>query len=321
MTARWWPRLLLVSALWGSAYLFIEVALEDLAPPVVVFSRLALGAVVLVPPALAGGALEQLRDRKRAVLGLALAMGVFPFLLIAGGQVWITSSLAGILVATTPIFTALLAICIDHEERPRGRSAAGIAAGIVGVTLLLGVDVGGELTALAGALMVILASLGYALAGFIVKHRLADVAPVSAAAATLATGTVLTLPAALATLPDAVPAARSLAALLALGLLCTGLTMFLFYGLIGTVGPARASLVTYLAPSFSVIYGIVLLGERLTPAMVAGLALIVGGSWLAGRRGGPEAAVRVEAPAPQGTPEHAARPGTQDAGAVPARRE
>lgn len=286
MTTRWWPRLLGLSAIWGSAYLFIEVAIDEMSPVTVVFARVALGTVVLVPAAAARGALAPLRGRVRAIVPLAVSMIVAPFLLIAGGQTWITSSLAGILVATTPIFTALLAPFIDRDERSRGAAGFGIAIGIVGVALLLGIDLGGEGLALLGGAMVVLGSLGYALAGFYLKHRLSDLPPVGAAAGTQLVATVALLPLFLLTLPDRLPSLQAVGALAALGFVATGLAMFLFYTLIGEVGPARASLVTYLAPGFAVVYGVLLLDEALGATTIAGLVLILAGSWLAGRGGG-----------------------------------
>jgi len=151
---------------------------------------------------------------------------------------------------------------------------------MAGVVVLLGIDLGGSGVALAGGLMVLLAGLGYAVGGIEFKRRMAGVDPAAIAAATMGVSAVLMLPAALLTLPTSA-APDSVSALLALGLLGTALAFLIFYGLIASVGPARASLVAYLAPGFAVVYGVAVLDEPVTPATFVGLGLILGGSYLA----------------------------------------
>ena len=281
MTKRSWILLLTLAALWGASYLFIEVALADLSAWAIVFVRTLLGAAVLAPLALRRGGFGALRGTLPLVAGLALLQVAAPFVLIAAGQVWISSSLAGILVATAPIFTALLAFRYDRAERVRGLSMVGIGLGIAGVALLFGVDLGGGGMALAGGLMVTLAGLGYALGGFVVKRRFAGVRPIALAAATSIAAAGMLAPAALLTAPDQLPGTDTILALIALGTLGTGVGFAIFYTLIAEIGPSRASLVAYIAPGFAVVYGVSLLGERVTLATLAGLLLIVGGSWLA----------------------------------------
>ena len=129
--------------------------------------------------------------------------------------------------------------------------------------------------------MVVLASLGYAIGGFYLKRRLSHLAPLGVGAATLATAAVVTAPFGIASAPGSPPGAGTAAAVAALGVVGTGLAFWIFYTLIATVGPAKASLVAYVAPGFAVVYGVTLLGESFTLATAAGLVLIVGGSWLA----------------------------------------
>jgi drug/metabolite transporter (DMT)-like permease len=215
------------------------------------------------------------------VVVLAAVQVAAPFLLITFGERHISSSLTGILVAAAPIFTFLLAFAIDQEERAGGIGLLGVVIGIAGVVLLLGLDTSGTTAALVGGLMVVLASLGYALGAFYLKRRFKDVQPVGVVAATMAASAAMTAPFALRALPASAPGVGSVAALVALGVLGTGLAFVIFYELIGTVGPAKATLVAYVAPGFAVIYGVALLGEDFSVATAAGLVLIVGGSWLA----------------------------------------
>src|SRR5215211_2918564 len=128
-----------------------------------------------------------------------------------------------ILVAATPLWTALLAIWVDHEERSQGLRLVGVLLGFAGVGLLLGVDLGGEGAELLGGLAVVLAALGYAIGGLLVKHRLAGIAPVGMSALVLVASSLMLLPAALATAPDSVPGAGPLAAVATLGVVGTGI--------------------------------------------------------------------------------------------------
>jgi drug/metabolite transporter (DMT)-like permease len=281
MDRRSWTLLLVLGAIWGASYLFIKIGLRDLSPSMVAFLRIALAALVLLPVAASQGALRGVRSRAGwlAVVGAVQVAG--PFVLISAGEEEISSSLAGILVASVPLFTALLAIWVDHEERSQGLRLGGVLVGFGGVTLLLGVDLGGSGSALLGGVAVVLASLGYAVGGLLVKHRLAGLAPVGMSAAVVTASAIFLLPPALLTAPEAAPGLGPVAAVAALGVLGTGLAFVILYRLIASIGPARAWLVTYIAPGFAVVYGAVLLSEEVTVATLAGLALILFGSWLA----------------------------------------
>lgn len=281
MDRRSWTLLLTLAAIWGASYLFIKVGLRDLDPAMIAFARIALAALVLVPLAAARGALRGLAERAPLLFLLGAVQAAGPFLLIAVGEQEISSSLAGILVASTPVFTALLAIWVDRDERAEGLRLVGILAGIVGVAVLLGVDLGGSRAALLGGLAIVLASLGYAIGGFMVKHRFREFQPIGVAAGVMVASTALLLPAAAVSLPDDGVAFAPAASVVALGVLGTGVAFALFYELMTTVGPARTFIVTYLAPVFAVVYGVVLLDEEITIATIAGMVLIVSGSYLA----------------------------------------
>ena len=281
MSSRHWTLLVLLASLWGASYLFIKIGLEDLPPAAVVFLRTLLAAAVLLPYAARTGGLAGLRESVKPIAVLAAVQVAGPFMLISAGEQEISSSLAGILVASAPIFTALLAIKLDDAERVHGWNLIGVAIGIVGVALLLGLDTGGGSGAIVGGIFVVVASLGYALGGFLLKKRLSDRAPVGISGLTMAFSAAMTLPFVLVNPPDAVPGAGSLAAVGALGVFGTGLAFGLFYTMIAQVGPTKASLVAYIAPGFAVVYGVLLRDERFTAATAAGLLLIVGGSYLA----------------------------------------
>ena len=282
MSRRSWILFSLPAAFWGASYMFIKVALEDGVPPfAIVFVRTALAALVLLPIAVRMGALRGLGGRIAPISLLALIQVAAPFVLITAGERDLPSALAGILVASAPIFTFLLAFALEGEERAGRTSLAGVGIGIVGVAVLLGVDTGGSSAALLGGLMVVLASLGYAIGSWYLKRNFAGGQPVGIVAATMTATAVMTAPFVAIAPPTDVPPFETFASLGALGFLGTGVAFVIFYSLIASEGPARASLVAYVAPGFSVFYGVTLLDEAFTLATAAGLVLIVGGSWLA----------------------------------------
>ena len=132
MDRRAWTLLLALGAIWGASYMFIKIGLRDLSPAMVAWARIALAAVVLVGIAGARGALAGFRAHVRTLALLGAVQVAGPFLLISAGEQEISSSLAGILVTSTPLFTALLAIWVDHEERSQGLRLVGVLLGVAG---------------------------------------------------------------------------------------------------------------------------------------------------------------------------------------------
>jgi drug/metabolite transporter (DMT)-like permease len=284
---RAWVLIGVLAALWGASYMFIKVALDDGVTPVaVVFLRCILAALVLIPVAIHRDALRTLRGPVLWwIVVLALVQVVAPFLLITVGELHISSSLAAILVSSSPIFTALLAMRFDQAERAQGWRAVGVVVGITGVALLFGVDLTGGSEEVLGGVMILLASLGYAIGPLTSKHRLqsAGIQPVGIVTATMVVSTLVLLP----VLPftgilesSGGFELDSVASLAVLGVGGTGLAFLIFYTLIADVGPARASLVAYVAPGFSVVYGAAILDEAIGLGTIAGLALILAGSYL-----------------------------------------
>jgi drug/metabolite transporter (DMT)-like permease len=270
-----------LAALWGSSYLMIRVALDDLGPAMIAFGRTVLGAAALLPLAYRAGALSGLGRHRRALVVTGVVQLAIPLVLIAIGEQWITSSLAGLLQSSVPIFVALLAIWVDQAERATGRRWSGIALGLVGVALIVGVEVGTGGYALLGAGALLLSSLGYAAGPLYAKRRLAGLPPLGIGAVLPVVAAAALLPAAALEPPDHVPAVETWAAMLLLGVFGTGLGFVMYYAIMQDVGPARTSFVAYLIPPFALAYGVLLAGEEIGPGAIAGLVLILVGSWLA----------------------------------------
>ena len=320
MTRRSWLILAATAALWGASYMFIKVALEDFSEGAIVCIRTALGAALLLSIAARRRLLGDLRGRVRWVAIIALIQVVGPFLLITYGENHISSSLTAILISSVPIFTALLALRFDHAERAHGWALVGIAVGIVGVALLFGVDLSGSSDELLGGGMMLLAALGYAISWMLVKHKLAGAAPVTVAGGTMVVAALATLPLLVAAPPAGTPGLDAVGSLIALGAGGTGAAFVLYYTLIARVGPARASMVGYVAPAFSIFYGVVLLDEAVTAGAIGGLLLILAGSWLGAEGRLPWQPRRVPAPDPAPAAEPVSRTGPSRSSApAPAR--
>ncbi len=269
--------LLALAATWGASYLLIAVALETTTPATLTLARFVPPAVLLL--LVARRHLRVIAPLWKQVLGLAFVQQAAPMLLIALGERRIPSGLAGTLVAATPMWGALLAPALGGAK-PSRATWVGLTVGLVGVGLLLGASGGAVL----GCAMVLLAALGYAVGAAWTGRRFAGVPRLALLAGVLTASSLLLVPPVLLDPPTRLPDLQGVLAVTVLGLVGTGLAFVLFYWLIGEVGPERTTLVTYLAPVFAVLYGAVLLDERLSPASVSGLVLVLLGAYLAGRR-------------------------------------
>lgn len=275
-----------IALIWGASYLLIKLALEDLSPAVVVFGRTALATLaLLVALRLQGGArwaaLAEVRRRPGAALLLGVTAIAAPFMLISFGELAVPSGLTAVLIAPAPLFVAILAPLIDRSETIGGRGAAGLAIGLLGVGLVVGVDSVGSAAELLGALAIVAAAVSYALASFVVKGAYRQVPAIAASLISVAVGALLSLPVALATAPREAPGGLAVMSVALLGVVGTALAFVIFYKLIAEVGAGRASLVSYLVPGAALVYGALLLDEEITPAAVGGLVLIVAGVALA----------------------------------------
>lgn len=282
MTARAWVLFAAVSVVWGIPYFFIKIAVDaDVPPAFVAWSRVTLGALILLPLAARRGALDGLRDRWAPIAAYTVTEIAVPFTLIAIGEQHVASSLAAILIATMPLAMAVLSIRFSPEDRPAGLRLAGLFIGLGGVVALMGIDVAGEADELLGAILILAAMLGYATAPIVVRLRLSDLDPIGPVAVSLAAASILLLPAAIIGPPDGTPSLDALASIAMLGIVCTAAGLVLFFALITEAGPNRASIITYFNPLVAVGLGVVVLDESLGAASIAGLVLILGGSWLA----------------------------------------
>jgi drug/metabolite transporter (DMT)-like permease len=273
-----------LSVIWGIPYLFIKIAVAEVPPLDVAWGRLALGAAILLPVAWQRGALPAAAAHWRAVCAFALAELIVPFPLIALGERWISSSLTAILIATLPFTVILLGPFFGVRERLTLRRSAGLACGFTGVVVLLGIDPVHGLLGWAGVACVVVAVFGYATGSLIVQRHLQGVDEFGAVALSLGVATVVLLPPTLMTIPDHVPSALAITAVIVLGIVCTATALWLYFYLVGKLGAGRATVFTYVNPAIATLLGVLVLGEPLRVSLLLGLALILLGSWMAARR-------------------------------------
>lgn len=272
--------LVLLSFLWGGSFTLVEIAVESIPPATIVFGRLCIGACLLT--LLAAGLGHQF-PRSQSLWGALLIQGILqsalPFTLISWGQQHIDSGLAGLLNTTPPLFVYLLGLFLLKDRSLDARKAAGVFVGFIGVLVILGPAVltGAQNSAL-GQLAVTGASLSYAVAALYAK-RFAELPPVLTAACSMGFAAVLMLPISLAVdAPFEIELTkRAVVAILGLGVFSTAIAMVIYFRLVRTLGPLGVTTGSYLRAGFSVVLGILFLGEELSLNLSVGLVTILMG--------------------------------------------
>jgi drug/metabolite transporter (DMT)-like permease len=280
MTRRGWLLFIALGVIWGIPYLLIKVAVRELAPASLVFLRTAVGAAVLLPVVAAGsGNLRALLPRWRPILLFTIIEMAIPWLLLSDAERRVSSSLAGLLMASVPLAGAVIARVSGGQERLGVRRAVGLGVGLAGVVALLGLDLAsGDAAAVAKLAVVV---VGYAVGPLIVSRRLSDLPALEVVAVSLALCAIGYAPVGLALLPSTMPPAEVIAAVAVLGAVCTATAFVLFFRLIAEVGPVRSTVITYVNPAVAVAAGVAVLGEPFTAGTLVGFVLILAGSWLA----------------------------------------
>ena len=279
MSRRGWVLFAAMCVIWGIPYLLIKVAVGELAPATLVLGRTALGAAMLLPVAMARGRLRGLRAAWLPIGAYTAAEVCLPWLLLGYAETRLSSSMTGLLIAGVPLVGAVVARWSGARERLGAPRIAGLGIGLVGVGALVGMDLGG--TDLAALAAVGLVAVGYAVGPMILARRLAHLPGLGVAAASLALSAVVYLPFGIAQAPHSWPSARVLGAVVTLAAVCTALAFVLFLQLVAEVGPARATVITYLNPAVAILLGVLVLGEPFTAAIGTGFLLVLAGSVLA----------------------------------------
>ena len=282
VTREGWILFALIGVIWGLPYLFIKVAVEYLSPPVVVFGRTSIAAVPLLVFALRTGAVRPALAHWRPILAFAALEMAVPWLLLTSAEQHLPSGLTGLLIACVPIVGAVVAYLLGDRSALQPGRVAGIALGLAGVALLVATDLSGE-APLWSVVEVLLVCVGYATAPFIANRRLSGVPDVGVVALSLTVVAIVYAPFAWLARPADPPPAQAWGAVLALAFVCTAVAFLVFFRLIAAVGPARATLITFINPAVAVVVGALVLDEQITVATVGGFGLVLAGCWLATR--------------------------------------
>jgi drug/metabolite transporter (DMT)-like permease len=278
---------LLAGFLWGIPYLFIKVAVDPqdgFSPAIVVFGRVLIGALVLIPIAICDKSFFGALKYWRFIAVYALFEMVGPWILIGTAEQKISSGLAGLLVSSVPIFSTLIASAYGDKSVWQPKRLFGIAIGFLGVFLLVGIEsVTGSSDPLSIA-MVLAASIGYAFAVIYITRKMPDGSGIAINGIAMVMTAVFYSPALFFFWPDRAVSNEAVYSLIALGVFSTGIAFALFFTVMAEIGPTRASLVTYMNTAFAVVLGVIILNEPLTLGIIVGLPLVLIGSYLASRK-------------------------------------
>jgi len=275
-----------LGVIWGLPYFFIKLAVQEVSPFVLAFSRVALAAAVLLPIAWRRGSLRSLGKHKFAIVAFSLAEFAVPFTAIALGERWISSSITGILIAMVPWSIALIQRFFGVSEALGAWRIAGLSLGFVGVAALLGTGPIAYPLGWAGVGCMLLATLGYAIGPLIIQRHLSELDSIGPLAASLGVASVVLVIPAACDLPARMPSTVAITSIAVLGLICTALAMLLMFHLVRHAGASRAAVITYINPIVATLLGVAVLHEQLGIGGAVAFATILLGSWLATRGAG-----------------------------------
>src|SRR5713101_4709668 len=268
--------------IWGIPYLFIRIAVSELAPVTLVFLRTVVAALVLMPIAIRQSGFRDLFDKWRPLVMFALIEIGVPWLSISTAEQHISSSLAGLLISAVPLVCVMIAPLFGNRERIGPVNLVGLLLGLVGVAAIVGLDL--RATGWVPLLEMAVVVVCYAAGPAILARHLSSLPAVSVNAAALTVCAVLYAPLAAFEWPRSVPSYGVLASVAVLALVCSALAFLIFFALIAEIGPVRATVITYINPAVAAGAGILVLHERFTAGMGIGFVLVLIGSTLATRR-------------------------------------
>jgi drug/metabolite transporter (DMT)-like permease len=276
MSKRGWILFLSLGLLWGMPYLLIRIAVGEIDPLVVAGSRTVLGALLLLPLAVHRNALAPAFRKWKWLLAFTLIEISIPWWMLGHAETRLNSSTAGLLIAVVPLMAAVIVTKLGHEKL-EPRRVFGLLLGFAGVALLVGLDIHFDDMGAVG--MTMLVALCYAIGPIIIDRKLKDVPAIGVITGSLILASLIYLPFAPFLLPEKVSLA-SVSSVIGLGVLCTAAAFVAFFALIAEVGPARATVITYVNPAVAIVLGALVLKEPLTIGMAVGFPLVILGSFL-----------------------------------------
>jgi len=284
MSKTGWVNFGIVGLLWGIPYLFLKVAVGELEPSVIVISRTLIGALLLAPLAIKRSIFWLPIKRWPFLLLYSACELIGPWYLITHAEQKINSGLTGLLIATTPIWAAILASIFGDKTVWHKSRLFGLIVGFIGVIAVVGLESITGNSDLISIAMVLIASMGYAYAINMVNRRIPEVPGLALNTWAMIITSIVFLPFAIVQRPTQMPSVEVVLSVIGLGVLCTALAFTMFFKVIAEIGPPRASLVTYLNTAVAVVLGIIILSEPITLGIVLGLPLVLIGSYFASRK-------------------------------------
>ena len=275
--------LIAVAALFGGAFLFMRVAAPEFGAIPLIEVRLAAATLILIPIIAVRGGMQEILRNWRPIVIMAVLHYALPFCLFAYALLTLTGGYTAIINASSPLFAGVIAwVWIGDRLQPV--RIVGLLLGFAGVVVLVWDKVDMNLNAAGVSIAAaVSASFCYGLAAVLMKRNLTGVAPISVAAGSIATATIILLPLAIWFWPDTTPSLNAWVMTAALGIACTAVAFVLYFRLIASVGPTKAITVTFLVPVFAVVMGALMLGEPITPSMIVGGAIILLGTGMSTR--------------------------------------
>ncbi len=285
MSRKGWLLFISLCVIWGIPYLFIRVAVRELPPPALVFLRTAPAALLLLPFALRRGGLRSVLRAWPGVLAYTAVELCIPWLVLAHAEERISSSLAGLLIATVPLIGALLSRGFGFADHFDRRRLIGLFIGFAGVAALVGLDI--TTSDALGIAEVLVVAVCYATGPFVIARYLGHLPAIGVITVSLLVTAGLYAPFGIATMPSSL-SADTIGSVAVLTLVCTSAAFLVFFALIREVGPSRTTVITYVNPLVAILLGVSLLGEPFTLGIAVGTPLILLGSILgtARSRGG-----------------------------------
>lgn len=277
-----WTLFLALAAIWGSSFLFMAIGLDAFHPGLVTLLRVGLGASVLaLIPRTRSVSIDREDWSKIALLSVIWV--ALPFTLFPIAQQWIDSAVAGMLNGATPIFTALIATAL-LRSLPGPLQMTGLSLGFAGIVAIALPSAGGDTTAAIGVVLIVLATMGYAVSLNMVPPLQQKYGSLPVTARVLWLAVPMVVPYGLVGIGESTFAWSSLLAVAAVGILGTGLAFIFMGNLAGSVGATRASFLTYLIPVVALVLGVVFRDEIVSPVAIVGVLLVIVGAILASRR-------------------------------------
>lgn len=273
-----------LSVIWGMPYLLIKYAIDEINPIAMVFLRTLPAAVILLVVSAFRGKLRSNLKFWKVAAQFAVVEMVFAWWFVAEAERTLSSGLTGLLISTVPLFSVVIARIQGDQTAFAAHRLLGLAVGIIGVALLVGLDTADLQLSPVPVLMILLAAFGYALGPVLVANGMSQADAPTMIGMSMAVVSAIYLPLVPSNLPSVWPSATAIWAMVGLVVLCTVAAFLVFFALIAEIGPVRSTLITYVNPAVALVLGVVLLAEPITLGLVLGFPLVLAGSYLASRK-------------------------------------